>query len=573
MVCPFLEAVDQHTKPMRKIPIGIDDFKEIIVDNYLYIDKSLFIKELLDSGAKVTLITRPRRFGKTLNLSMLKYFFEKTTSSLAPLFDGLHIAKHPQYMEHQNQYPVIFLTFKGIKGETWEASFDKVKRLIADEFWRHSYLLDSPHLGEHQKRDFKAIIDRTANDVTYELSLKNLTAYLAKHHNQNPIVLIDEYDVPMQEGFKHKYYKQPTLFMSSFVGDGLKGNEYLKFAVVTGCMRVSKESIFTGFNNPRVCTLLSDAYSDKFGLLESEIKSLLNECDIKICREACLEDIRAWYNGFSSGNHTIYNPWSILNFIDSKCVFNAYWVNTSSNDIIKDLIKNSKEDVKEEIAQLLQGKTIEKRVDENIVFDDIRENETALWSFLLFSGYLSFKNLRLVGNFRYADFFIPNKEIAFIYESTILSWFSNKEIRYNTMLQYLVDGDITEFTKLFEKFVIVSFSYFDVGEQEAENFYHAFVLGILATLANTHFITSNRESGFGRYDVKIAPHDKTKPAIIIEFKKLEPDEHETLESAAASALQQIANKQYAVELQHIGYTHIIPLAIIFEGKKVLVRKG
>ncbi len=571
---------------MRKLPIGIDDFKEIIVDKYLYVDKSLFIKELLDSGAEVTLITRPRRFGKTLNLSMLRYFFEKTTSSLAPLFDDLHIAKHPQCMEHQDQYPVIFLTFKGIKGETWEVSFDKIKWLIADEFRRHNYLLESSALDKYQKRDFETIIDRTADRVAYELSLKNLTAYLAKHHNQNPIVLIDEYDVPMQEGFKHKYYKQPTLFMSSFVGDGLKGNEYLKFAVVTGCMRISEESIFTGFNNPRVCTLLDDAYSDKFGLLEIEVKSILNECDIKSCRETCLGDIRAWYYGFSSGHSTIYNPWAILNFIDSKCVFDAYWVNTSSNDIINDLIKNSKEDVKEEIGQLLQGKTIKKRVDENIVFNDICKTETALWSFLLFSGYLSFKNLHLDGNFRYADFFIPNREIASIYESTILSWFQ-QDTEYDDMLGFLVQGDITQFTESFEKFVITSFGYFDVGGQKTENqeagaqkekehpekFYHAFVLGLLASLTKTHYITSNREGGLGRYDVMMAPHDVTKPAIIIEFKKVNPKKRETLEIAAASALQQIADKRYAVELQHKGYTHIIPLAIVFEGKMVLVREG
>ncbi len=565
----------QHKGPsMRPLPIGIDDFEKIISQNYHYVDKSLFIKELLDYAAGVTLIPRPRRFGKTLNLSMLKYFFEKTAISRASLFDGLNIAKHPEYMKHQGQYPVIFLTFKFIEGETWEMCFEKMKRLIANEFERHAYLLESVALSPFRKKEFQKIIELSASDTAYEVSLKDLTMYLAKHHNQKPIVLLDEYDVPMQNGFKNNYYNKAAQFMRLFIGDGLKGNDYLNFGVITGCMRISKESIFTGLNNPDVCTILGDAYSDKFGLLESEVKSLLKECGIETCQQTCMEEIRAWYNGFSSGHHTIYNPWSIINFINKKCEFNSYWVNSSSNDIIKKLIKNSDEEVKEEIAQLLQGKTICKRVDENIVFADLDEGQqTALWNFLLFSGYLSFKNLRLDGTHRVADLFIPNKEIVSIYESTILGWFSNKEIRYNTMLQYLVDGNITEFTKLFEKFVIISFGYFDVGNQEAENFYHAFVLGILATLATTHFITSNRESGLGRYDVKIAPHDKTKPAIIIEFKKVEPDEHETLESAAASALQQITNKRYAIELEHIGYTHIIPLAIVFKGKQVLVRRG
>ncbi len=559
---------------MRKLPIGIDDFEKIRTKNYHYVDKSLLIKELLDFGSEVTLITRPRRFGKTLNLSMLRHFFEKTPNSTAFLFDGLHIAKHPECMEHQGQYPVIFLTLKGIKGATWEASFDNIKWLIADAFWRHSYLLEGSTLADHQKEYFKSIVACTASEAAYTISLKNLTAYLARYHNKNPIVLLDEYDVPMQEGFKYTYYKEATLFMSSFIVNGLKGNEYLNFAVVTGCMRISKESIFTGFNNPDVYTILDDAYSDKFGLLEDEVKTLLDECEIKTCQQTCLDEIRAWYNGFSSGHHTIYNPWSIINFINKKCEFRPYWVNTSSNDIIQDLIKDSSEDVKEEIAQLLQGKTIVKQMNENIVFADLVEGEEpVLWNFLLFSGYLSFKNLRLEGTFRYADLFIPNKEITSIYESTILSWFSKKEIKYNKMLQYLVDGDITQFTELFEISVITSFSYFDVGEQEPEKFYHAFVLGILATLARTHSVTSNRESGLGRYDVMIAPHDKTRPAIIIEFKKVNPDKHETLDTAAAGALQQIVDKRYAAELQQSGYTHIISLAIVFEGKKVLVRES
>ncbi len=557
----------------RKIPIGIDDFKEIILENYHYIDKSLFIQELLDSGAKVTLIPRPRRFGKTLNLSMLKYFFEKATPSHASLFEELEIAKHPEYMKQQGEYPVIFLTFKFIEGETWDVSFDKMKRLIAHEFERHAYLLDSVALSPFRKQEFQKIIELSASDTAYEVSLKDLIMYLAKHHNQHPIVLLDEYDVPMQDGFKNNYYNKAAQFMRGFIGDGLKGNEFLNFAVITGCMRITKESIFTGLNNPRVCTLLDDAYSDKFGLLENEVIALLKECEIQSCQCACLEEIRAWYNGFSSGPNTIYNPWSIINFIDKKCKFDAYWVNTSSNDIIKSLIKNSDEDVKEEIAQLLQGKPIDKQVNENIVFTDLGKKEPALWNFLLFSGYLTFKNLRLVGTRRHANLFIPNKEIVSIYESTILGWFSDKEIRYNLMLEYLVKGDIVQFTELFEKFVITSFSYFDIGDQEPENFYHAFVLGILATLAETHSITSNREAGLGRYDVMIAPHDKTRPAIIIEFKKVNLNKHETLEIAIASGLQQIADKQYAVELRHKGYTNIIPLAIVFEGKKVLVCRG
>ncbi len=557
---------------MRPLPIGVDDFEKIIAQNYHYVDKSLFIKELLDSAAEVTLIPRPRRFGKTLNLSMVKCFFEKTEPSKQYLFEGLAISQYPACMAHQGQYPVISLTFKFVDKKDYNGCLAGIKEVIAEEYRRHKYLLQSDCLDDIQKRQFQDILDLTATNSRYERSLQNLTMHLAAYHKQKPIVLIDEYDVPVQAGFTWKYYDDIVDFIRGFLGLALKDNTYLNFAVVTGCMRISTESIFTGFNNPRVCTMLDDAYSDKFGLLESEVIAILNECEIETCHQACLIEIRAWYNGFSSGHLTIYNPWSILNFIDKKCEFNSYWVNTSSNSIIKSLIKNSNRKIKEDIAQLLQGNTIYKQVDENIVFTDLGKKELALWNFLLFSGYLSFKNLRLDDKFRCADLFIPNKEIATIYESTIMSWF-DQDIEYTNMLQHLVDGDITQFTESFEKFIITSFSYFDVGDQEPEKFYHAFVLGILATLTKSHSITSNREGGTGRYDVMIAPHDKMRPAIIIEFKKVNPNKQETLEIAAASALQQIVDKGYAVELQHNGYSHIIPLAIVFEGKKALVRRG
>ncbi len=401
---------------MRQLPIGITDFKKLISGNYHYVDKSLFIKELLDNAVETTLIPRPRRFGKTLNLSMLRYFFEKTEPSHAYLFGNLAIAKEPKYMQHQGQFPVIFLTFKFLDDATWDKCYDALKRVIANEFRRHNYLLTDSYLDKQQKQEFEDIIALTATEGAYKVSLKNLITYLAKYHNKNPIVLIDEYDVPIHAGFKHKYYEDVTLFMRRFIGDGLKDNEYLHFAVITGAMRITEESISTGLNHLKVCTLLNKTYSDKFGWLEHEVQSFIQERGLS-CR---LDDIRHWYNGFASGPYTIYNPWSTISCADNGGVLRAYWVNTASTDILKDLIAKSNKSVKEDIELLLQGNSIRKRINENITFFDLAKNETALWNYLFCMGYLTIKQELLIDDIPHADFCIPNKEIVSIYTSTIL---------------------------------------------------------------------------------------------------------------------------------------------------------
>jgi hypothetical protein len=553
---------------MKKLPIGINSFEEMIDENYYYVDKSLLIKEIVDIGAKVTLIPRPRRFGKTLNMSMLHCFFEKSERSRANLFSTLAIAQDDNAMAHQGQYPIIFLTFKFTDNLTWPACCDKLKLIIAEEFRRHRYLLDTPLLDGTQKKNFEKIISLEASNILYEVSLKHLTTYLAEYYKTPPIVLIDEYDVPIHAGYRYGYYDDVVAFIKSFLGDGLKDNNHLKFAVVTGALRVAKESIFTGLNNLDVCTFLDESYSDKFGLLAHEVDALLAHYHL----ETHLGEIKSWYNGYHSGSHMIYNPWSIVNLAKKKGDLLPYWINTSNNDIVKTLIKESDQSVKSDIEKLILGESITKKICEDIVYAEIKKSNNVLWNFLLFSGYLTFKNRRLIEETVYADFIIPNREVVSFYKSTILAWFDGAFVQqeYSQMLKSLIDGDIETFRSFFSAFVLTSFSYFDVSGKKPENFYHAFVLGMLVNLTNRYEIKSNRESGFGRYDVMLIPHDPSKLGIIIEFKTVDECKEETLEMAAESALRQIEEKMYAQEMHARGIATVQAIAIAFSGKKVMI---
>lgn len=554
---------------MKKlIPIGIDNFEEIITKNYYYVDKSLLIKELLDSRAKATLIPRPRRFGKTLNMSMLRCFFEKS-NHINTLFDSLAISDHRDIVtEHKGQYPVIFFTLKFVDSLIWEECLDKLKRVMSEEYRRHRYLLECPLLDKRQKQEFEAIINLEASKVAYELSLKNLIKYLADYHEKKPIVIIDEYDVPIHAGFRNDYYLQAVSFMKSFLGDGIKDNVKLEFAVITGALRVARESIFTGLNNLQVCTFLSEFYQDKFGLLENEVSDILKYYELKIHTD----EVRSWYNGYTSGSATVYNPWSIINLANNKGILQPYWINTSNNDIIKSLIKEGDSGIKEDIEALIARKSITKEVCENIVYEDVKKNTQSFWNFLFFSGYLTFKNSRLIGIRPSVDFFIPNEEVRYFFESTVLSWMQEQagEHEYNLMLKSLTSGDIVTFKKLFSTFVLTSFSYFDISGKRPEKFYHAFVLGMLVSLANCYDIRSNRESGYGRYDVMLIPHDSNKLGIVIEFKIVDVYENETLEEAARAALKQIEEKRYADEIKAKGINKVIAIGIAFSGKNVML---
>jgi hypothetical protein len=554
---------------MKKLPIGISSFEKIITDNYYYIDKTLLIKELLDSGAAATLIPRPRRFGKTLNMSMLQCFFEKRDKEVASLFDGLNITQHPDCMKHQGQYPVIFFTFKDIKTNEWEICWDKLKTCIQQEFIRHEYVLQSDALSGRQKNDMATIINGTGSYALYSSALKDLSTYLLAYYSKKPIILIDEYDSPIHAGFVNNYYDHIIDFMRGFLGASLKDNTSLKFAVMTGILRVAKESIFSGLNNLDVCSLISTRYTDKFGLVESEVEKSLQEFTCVLN----LNEIRNWYNGYTVGKRQkVYNPWSIMKVLQEG-ILQAYWINTSDNEIIKNLIVQSPLSVKKDLESLLAGNALQKKINDNIAFASLPKREDAVWNFLLFSGYLSFDSIELVGAHLTAYLRLPNVEVRSFYETVVLGWLEdNLRIDlYQDMLRMLTSGDIKSFTTYFKDIVYHSLSWFDVQKSEPERFYHALVLGMLVSLRERYIVDSNRESGYGRYDVLLIPRNPEQEqfGFVIEFKKV-TDDHPTLERAAQAALDQIEAMQYEARLKEVGTQTVIKLGIAFQKEETLV---
>ncbi|QXM05194.1 AAA family ATPase [Crassaminicella indica] len=555
---------------MKKVPIGISDFKKLITENYYYVDKSLFIKEIINDGSEVILLPRPRRFGKTLNMSMLRYFFEKNDEDNKYLFENLKVNKYKDIMDMQGKYPVIYLTFKDIKDGNFQKCYEKMKEIISKEYSRHRYLIESQFLNEEDEIYFKDILYKRASQVEYETSLKNLSKFLSEYYNQKTIVLIDEYDTPIQSGYLSGYYKEIIEFMRNFLSGALKDNEYLQKGVLTGILRVAKESIFSGLNNLEVFTILKNSYGDKFGFLESEVEEILKHYNI----EYEMDEVRKWYNGYIFGENVIYNPWSILNYVKNhENGFRPYWVNTSSNDLVKIVLTKAGETVKKELEDLIKGKAIVKQINEDIVMNDVENGSENVWSFLLFSGYLKVINENLKMGRSFCTLEIPNFEVKYLYEEIILSWFKesiNNE-KFNYMLKSLTTGDIETFEDIFSEYIIKSASYFDI--EESEKFYHAFVLGILVALNEEYEVKSNRESGYGRYDIMIIPKDKSKMGIIIEFKNVSKRRKETLEIAADKAIAQIKDKNYKQELLDMGIENIMELGIAFEGKEVLVVEG
>ena len=573
-------------KKKKLIPIGIDDFKELVEQNYYFTDKSLLIKELLDSGAKVTLLPRPRRFGKTLNLSMLRYFFEKVVDrsytsihfpaentqyerglSRRHLFNGLKIEQHADCMKHQGKYPVIWLTFKDVKTEKWDDCYEKIRKVISAEFKRHFDVIRNS-LSEQELRKIQDIIAETASHASYENSLMDLSHYLEHVYKAKVVILIDEYDAPIHAAYLNGYYNEVIGFMRGFLGAGLKGNNALNFGVLTGILRVAKESIFSGINNLRVCTLVQDSYANQFGFLEDEVRAMLTYFEL----ENKLDEVRRWYNGYQSGSYKVYNPWSIINLAGNKGVIQAYWVNTSDNLLVRDILKKSQPYMKEDVEKLMHGESLHTLINENLTLLDIDHDENALWNFLLLTGYVTFENYHQEGRFWYANLKIPNEEIASLYETTVLSWFKEKGISqdYLRMLTCLTHGDAAEFKRMFELFSYEALSSFDITGREPERLYHALTIGMFVALQGSHEVRSNRESGLGRYDVSLIPKDHTKPGIILEFKKVDIKKNETLESAAQNALNQIEERDYETELRARGLNKIIKIGIAFSGKESLV---
>jgi hemerythrin superfamily protein len=580
----------------KKLPIGVSDFKDMVTGNYYYVDKTLLIKEIIDSGDKILLLPRPRRFGKTLNLSMVGYFYnccpvawdpdanvqppfqakESRSSLYTPaykhLFASLAISTAGrEYLDKMGRHPVIFISFRSIKDMNWESCLDNIKKMIRKEYARHYYLLDSQKLLPYERNYFQKIMDLTGNKNDYSGSLENLLIFLSRYYNQRAVILIDEYDAPVHAGFTYGYYDEIINFMRGFLGGGLKDtDQYLEKGIVTGIMRIAKESIFSGFNNPGVYTLLTTKFSDYFGFTEKEVETMLRDFDLL----DMYDGVQLWYNGYRFGGKVIYNPWSIINFLNSgekKC--RPYWINTSDNRIVDSLLSRGGLELRKELEQLIRGESIEKAIDENIILKEVDLRDDLLWSFLLMGGYLKQTAERSEASGKiFYTLSIPNEEVKITYTGIIDRYFSTKieNEKLEIMLKALIEGDVELFEEMLQKVVNAVYSYHDFGD-EPEKVYHALVAGMLTWITNTHDIKSNRESGYGRYDIMVIPHDAALTGYIIEFKKTR--KNETVESAIKSALQQIEEKKYETELKERGINKIKKLAIVFSGKEVSVKEG
>lgn len=552
----------------RRLPIGISDFKEVIDSNYAYVDKTLFIEELLESGASVTLIPRLRRFGKTLNLSMLRYFFEKQEEDTSYLFENLNIWKKPIYRNLQGKFPVIFITLKDVKQNSWETTLAFFQQIMSEEYAKHRYLLEGAILSDEEKGDFLRIIRKECEEALIQRSLLLLSSWLHRYHKQKVILLIDEYDTPVHAAYVGGFYDSLISFLRNWLSAGLKDSPHLKLGVLTGILRIAKESIFSGLNNIVTFTILNAAFQDKFGLLEHEVQDLLRENGLT----HNLEEIRQWYNGYRIGTCSgIYNPWSVLTCIAEKGALAPYWVNTSENALVKQLLTRGSDDFKADLEELIQGRTIQKTLDEGIVFSDLETSPASVWALLLFSGYLT-----LAAPYSYGTptaLRIPNKEVYELYQSTVMDWFRKTihDTKYRQLLQSLVEGDVSTFSQIFQEFLFSCVSVFDLGGDEPEKVYHALVLGLLLGLRGRYEVKSNRESGYGRYDVMLIPVNPKELGIILEFKKIGPFDSSTLEEGVASALKQIEDKCYAQELLDRNIPNILYLGLAFKGKQVLIR--
>ncbi|MBW6410304.1 AAA family ATPase [Clostridium weizhouense] len=557
----------------KTIQVGTSNFGELISCNHYFVDKSLLIKEFIENGAKVILTPRPRRFGKTLNMSMLKHFFDvEKKEENKNLFKGLKIEREEEIMNLQGEFPVIFMSFKNEKYSTFEEFKYGIKSLIIDLYRKNINLLESPKLISYDKQKFDEILSGKAEMVDYYKGLSNLMYYMNIHYNKNVMVFIDEYDIPVQESYLKGYYEDAITVIRVMLTAALKDNVYLEKALVTGILRVAKESIFSGLNNMQVHTMFSYRFNDKFGFTEDEVKELLKYYNLT----EKMDEVKKWYNGYIFGGKVIYNPWSVLNYIsENKIGFMPYWINSSSNDLIKRLLSKGSEDTKKNLEELINGNSINKIVDDHIVMKEVEEDEENLWSFLTLSGYLKPVNsIVSEGKFN-CELKIPNNEVLIFYKNLIEKWFkeSLKNEKYNTMLKALVSGDVEIFGGFFQKFVLNNLSYFDVSGEEPERVYHAFVLGMIVSLSDKYEVKSNKESGYGRYDVMLIPKNSSKLGIIMEFKKIDDFMNKTMEKGIEEALNQIEENKYETELKERGISDILKLAIVFKGKKVKVVEG
>ena len=548
---------------MTGIGIGVSDFKALRLRRNYYIDKTEFIKHIIDNQSSVVLITRPRRFGKTLNMSTLRYYFDNQIKDAKELFQNLKIMQMGEkYTSQMSSYPCIYMTLKDVNDSSYENMILNLKTEAMEIYQQHRYLLESDKIFDEEKEKIKEILFAREDEVTLRTCVKELSKYLYRVYEKPVMLFLDEYDVPLQSAYVEGYYDQAIKFFKTFYGTTFKDNQYLEKTVITGVSRVAKESIFSGANNFDVYTILDNEFSSDFGITEQEMEKMIKDFDV----EDEKDEIKKWYDGYKIGEQEgIYNPWSVLQYMKNKKL-KPYWVNTSSNDLIKMTLKNSTT-VKEKIERLLKDETIEVTIDQETVITGIEENEENIWGLLLGTGYLKVIESHEDGTCKVQ---IPNYEIKNLFQSIVRDWFRNKVIGndLNTILKDLVTLNLEEFEEKFEKLVIEMFSFMDVGENTAENFYHAFVLGMLVGLKDTYYVNSNRESGLGRYDIMLEPKDKNQNSFIMEFKVHKPEKESSIEETIANAKRQIKERKYEQSLRERGFTNITKMVFAFKGKDV-----
>lgn len=562
---------------MKTISIGKQDFASLREHNCFYIDKTDFIKEWWNSQDDVTLITRPRRFGKTLNMSMVECFFSVKYAKRLDLFEGLSIEKNADLRKLQGTYPVLFLSFAAVKTNTYENARRQICSLIASLYDENMYLLNGDTLNEREKKRFQAVTPEM-NDADAVMALQNLCLFLSKYYGKKVIVLLDEYDTPLQESYAYGYWRELTAFTRSLFNATFKTNPYLERAIMTGIMRVSKESIFSDLNNLEVITTTSEKYATSFGFTESEVFTALDEAGMS---DQC-DVVKKWYDGFVfGGKKDIYNPWSITNFLDKRKI-DIYWANTSSNSLIGHLIQRGNSAIKEAMEDLLSGKELVTEIDEQIVFDQLDDNMTAIWSLLLSSGYLKINQAPkdAAASSQNYHLSLTNHEVDVMFRRMIDGWFKKYTPNYNAFVKALLADDVRAMNYYINRIALETFSFFDTGKgpsasAEPERFYHGFVLGLMVDLQDKYHITSNRESGFGRYDIMLEPVEiGQSDAIILEFKVIDPESEADLNATVNNALEQIRHKQYDAQLLARGFRpdQIRAYGFAFQGKQVLIGK-
>lgn len=554
-----------HFAKNKSLPIGVSDFK-LATTGYYYVDKTLMIRDFLDKKPMVSLFTRPRRFGKTLNMDMLRVFFEKTNEDTSVYFKDKQIWQcGDYYTKHQGQYPVIFLTFKDVKSMTWEETFQKIRRLISLEFIRHNELETSSVLTAYEKEQYHLLAGDSGDEVDCQMGLQLLSLLLHKHYGRECIIIIDEYDTPIQQGHTCNFYPEIVNFMRNFFSGGLKDNPHLAFGFLTGILRVAKESIFGGMNNLKTYSILDDGYSSYFGFTEKEVKDMLRYYG----KDDKYNELSEWYDGYRFGNTEIFNPWSVINYISDNCFPKAFWQSTGSNEIIGEIIQAATPEITKDLYKLLCGEKIAAYIDTGVIYPEVQNNPYSIYSFLLVAGYLKVANIypQSDGNFM-CDVAIPNKEITFVYEKEVLNR-TNQNSLAISISQAIFSKDTQKLQALLEDFMVKNISSIDGAN---EGFYHGMMLGLCAILGNRYKIRSNRESGLGRFDIQLMPLTKGMPGFIFEFKHTK-DEHTDLSALADSALQQIETKKYDTELRDNGVNSIIRIGIAFRGKSAVVRRG